>query len=408
MTCTILRPDPQALFDQLKNMFSSTVLGGGTVIPETNEWYVVANDYAAAEQFFAISDQLWRENNPETACCENLYAMAARRGVFPYPASHAEGYVKLTGTPGSEVPLSFEVQTTGGGIYTSVGTVPLTIPDSGEIIVRVRALTPGAEYNSAGQITTGTLTTPAPGIDDEVTICGGQFCGGRAAETCEQFRQRYIKRLQYQPRATQAWIKEKLLEFPCATRVCIREGSCCRCTPECTECADCGCKNCGTKLEYYVMFDGVFPCGIPPANVVEDITKWMFGEHQGYGEGQVEVGVCGQIVQPKPLMLNVRIDIEGCPTASEKQLIQDQVHELFLRICPSLPLRVRQVELIIASVVGAETNVQVFFEVLLPEGVELREQTFQGTCGDLEPECDYLPCINEIIFSPSSVRTAQC
>ena len=81
-------------------MFSSTVLGGGKVIPESNEWYVVSNDYAAAEQFYAIADQMWRETNPETACCENLYKMAAQHGVFPRPATHAEGYAKLTGVPG--------------------------------------------------------------------------------------------------------------------------------------------------------------------------------------------------------------------------------------------------------------------------------------------------------------------
>ena len=77
MSCIILRPDPKVLFGQLQSMFSSTVLGGGQIIPESNEWYVVANDYAMAEQFYAIADQLWRENNPETACCDNLYKMAA-------------------------------------------------------------------------------------------------------------------------------------------------------------------------------------------------------------------------------------------------------------------------------------------------------------------------------------------
>ena len=95
MSCTIPRPDPQALFDHLRNMFSSTVLGGGKVIPESNEWYVITNDYAAAEQYYAIADQMWRETNPETACCENLYKMAARNGMFPAPASTAQGYAKL-------------------------------------------------------------------------------------------------------------------------------------------------------------------------------------------------------------------------------------------------------------------------------------------------------------------------
>src|SRR3954467_2354624 len=109
MSCIILRPDPQVLFDQIRSAFSSTVLGGGTIIPESNEWYVVANDYAMSEMFFAVADQMWREANPETACCENLYVMAGRNGVFPRPASHAEGYAKISGVVGSAIPASLEI-----------------------------------------------------------------------------------------------------------------------------------------------------------------------------------------------------------------------------------------------------------------------------------------------------------
>jgi len=410
MTCTISRPDPQELFDHLKNMFSSTVLGGGKVIPESNEWYVVSNDYAAAEQFYAIADQMWRETNPETACCENLYKMAALHGVYPRPPSHAEGYAKLTGIPGSPVPPYFEIQT-DIGTFVSVGTVPLTIPAEGSLTVRIRALTPGDTMNSAGTVTEGTLVTPAPGIDTLVTICGGQFCGGAGEESCEEFRKRYLERLAYQPRATMAWIKQKFMEFPCATRVCTREGSCCRCTPQCTDCAACGCDNCGNKMEFYVFFDGIFPCGIPPQNVADDLTDWMFGEHQGYGEGQVEIGVCGKVYVPKPLMVNVIIDIAGCPTAAQKQTIETYIHELFGRICPSMPLRVRQIELIVAAVIGPEFNVSVRFEVV---GYEdqippyPRDDVWVTPCGDLEPECDVIPCLNEVTFTQPDQRTPPC
>lgn len=406
MSCIILRPDPQALFSQLQNMFSSTVLGGGQVIPESNEWYVVSNDYAAAEQFFAIADQMWRENNPETACCENLYRMAAQRGVFPHPPKHAEGYAKLTGLAGSEVPISFEVQT-DLGVYTSVGTVPLTMPNSGEIIVRIRALTPGPQQNSSGQVTTGTLVTPAPGIDTVVTICGGQFCGGALAEDCEVFRKRYLDRLAYQPRATLAWLKQKILEFPCVTRVCTREGACCRCNAECSEC---GCSNCGNRMELYALFDDVFPCGIPPQNVVDDITKWLFGENQGYGEGQVEMGVCGSIFAPKPFMVDLYIDIEGCPSAGQKQIIEDQVRELFRRICPSVPLRTTQIELIVASVVGGEISASARFAAPGYEGnipPYPRELGYMDGCG-IEPECDVLPCLGEIFFPNPAMGNSQC
>lgn len=410
MACIILRPDPKTLFNQIQSMFSSTVLGGSNVIPESNEWYVVANDYAMAEQYFAIADQMWRESNPETACCENLYKMAAQHGVFPKPASHAEGYAKLTGVPGTSVPSSLEISTSAGA-FVSVGTVPLTIPNAGEIIIRIRALTPGPEMNSAGEVMTGTLVTEAPGIDSEVAICGGQSCGGAAAETCEEFRKRYLERLAYQPRATMAWIKQTLLEFPCATRVCVREGTCCRCTPECTDCTDCGCKNCGTKMEFYVLFDGVFPCGIPPQNIVDDITDWLFGNPQGYGEGQVEIGVCGQIYTPTPLMVDVIVDIVGCPSSGQKQIIEDQIRALFLRICPSMPLRVKQLELIVASVIGAEYNTSVRFVVV---GYEEqippfpRDEVWVTVCGDLEPECDVLPCLNEVSFVNPDGRVPAC
>ena len=48
-------------------------------------------------------------------------------------------------------------------------------------------------------------------------------------------------------------------------------------------------------MQFYVFFDDIFPCGIPPQHIIDDITDWLFGEHQGYGEGQVEIGVCGDI-----------------------------------------------------------------------------------------------------------------
>jgi hypothetical protein len=407
MSCIILRPDPQVLFNQIQSAFSSTVLGGGKVIPESNEWYVVANDYAMAEQYYAIADQMWRENNPETACCDNLYKMAAQHGVFPRPASYAEGYAKLTGIEGSAVPPSLEIQTSAGS-YVSVGTVPLTIPSSGSVTIRIRSLVPGPQYNSAGTVTTGTLATPAPGIDSEVTICGGQFCGGALAEDCEAFRKRYLDRLAYQPRATMAWIQQKLLEFPCVTRVCVREGACCRCE---AECGDCGCINCGNRMQLYVLFNGVFPCGIPPSNILEDINNWLFGENQGYGEGQVEIGVCGQLFAPIPLMVNVFIDIAGCPTTSQKQIIEDQIRVLFERICPSMPLRSKQLELIIASVVGPEINAEVRFEFIGYEDQAPpypQSLVYVTACSDLEPECDVLPCLNTVTFTSSTSGVGSC
>jgi hypothetical protein len=163
-------------------------------------------------------------------------------------------------------------------------------------------------------------------------------------------------------------------------------------------------------MEFYVLFNGVFPCGIPPANVVEDINDWLFGEHQGFGEGQVEIGVCGQIYAPKPLYVNVIVDIAGCPTSSQKQMIADQIRALFERICPSTALTSKQLELIAASVIGAETNVSVRFSV---PGYENqvppypRDLVYMDACG-LEPECDVLPCLNEVKFTGPDASNPPC
>jgi hypothetical protein len=145
-------------------------------------------------------------------------------------------------------------------------------------------------------------------------------------------------------------------------------------------------------------------------HIVEDITEWLFGEHQGYGEGQVEIGVCGQIFAPKPLPVNVIIDIAGCPSTGQKQIIEDQIRALFRRICPSKDLCAKQLELIIASVIGAEINASVRFEIVGYEDQKPpypREMVFVDHCC-IYPECDVLPCLNEIQFVNPDMRKPPC
>lgn len=385
MACIIPRPDAQTLFKHYSDLFSSNVLGGAPIIPESNEWYAAALNYAMAEEFYAITEQQLREQDPRYACCENLIAMAAKHGVFPKTAQAAQGYVILTGTPGSQLPSTIEI-IAGGKNYRSTGTVPAQM-STGTVTIQVRAIEPGPDGNASGNVTTGQLATAIVGVNREVTVCGGRFCGGAAAEGCEAFRSRYIERLTYKPRATSAWIKEKLLEWPCATRVCERLGACC---PE-----DTPIEQCGDNLQFYVMFDGSFPCGIAPDNITADINKWMFGERQGYGQGQVEVGVCGSIHTAKPHLVNLNIDIDGCPTPSQQDQIKSDVADLFTTICPSQILRARQVELIVANVLGADVATFARFTSVTPNPAEATI----STCGDVEPACDYLPCLNSLTFT---------
>ena len=92
-------------------------------------------------------------------------------------------------------------------------------------------------------------------------------------------------------------------------------------------------------------------------------------------------------------------------------MIEDQIRALFLRICPTIPLRNKQLELIIASVIGPEINAAVRFDIV---GYEdqippyPRNLVYADHCGDLEPECDVLPCLNEVIFTNPDMQKPPC
>lgn len=416
MTCKLERPAPQALFDRYLQMFSSTVLGGAEVIPESNEWYAASINYAIAEEFYAISEQAWKERDPREACCENLIAMAERDGTYPLPPTHAQGYVKLTGTPGTSLPAPLEFDVGGVSFVTaSTATQPAFVGDNGTVAIRVRALSPGANGNVAQA--TGSLITTVAGVEREVEVCGGTFCEGADAETCEQFRARYIRRLQYQPRATNQWILDKLLEWPCATRAIQRAGSCCQCN-DCGEkpggCVDCGCKDCGGQLSFYLMFDNSFPCGVAPAAVLAEAQEWMFGSPQGYGLGQVEVGICGNIVPVQGVMVDVLVDIAACPTVAELDQVRSTIAEFFSTLEPSKPLRIRSINTLLANIIGADTNFEARLELVNPtDGYgngnprDADSKVFVGNC-DLEPECDVMLCLRNITINRPDTSGAAC
>ena len=266
MACNIERPTPAALFEKYLNMFQNTVLGGASIVEESNEWYAVSVNYAMAEQFYAISEQAWKEQDPRQACCDNLLKMAANDGVYPLPAQPAQGYLKLTGAADAPLPTPLEFTVGTRQFITAYDeSQPTSLDSGGRAVIRVRAVTPGEAGNIVEE--TGTLDTVVANVDTVVEVCGGTFCNGSDAESCEVFRQRYLQRIQYRPRATIQWIQDKLLEWPCATRAILRAGSCCLCdcaTEGCDGCQDCGGVECKTRMNFYLMFDDSFDYGLPP------------------------------------------------------------------------------------------------------------------------------------------------
>jgi hypothetical protein len=394
MACEITRPDPDVLFGRMRDMFSTTVLQGAPIIPESNEWYVVSLNYAVAEEFYAFSEQQWKERDPRTACCENLVKIAARDGVFLYAASFAQGYVQITGTPGVALPASVEINI-GEGTYFSETILPSYMPPEGSFIFRVRAAEAGQQSGIVPA--TGTLSQPIAGVSSTVTVFGG-FCGGEDAETCEQFRSRYLARKQFAPRATASWIEEKLLEWPCVTRVCVRGGTCAQFTP--------GGASCNGELQYYVFMDNTFECGIPPRCVLDEINTWMFGpeEQMGYGVGQVEVGVCGKVYEMHPATINMTISDYGCISNAQKNEIRVRIAEFMRTLCPSSELNNKQFETIVGSVLGFQNTYAVELEPAA--GADVIEIGVAG-CG-YELNCDAVACLGTINFIDTVPETGAC
>ena len=395
MTCKIERPSPRILFDTIKAMFSNNVLGGANIIPESNEWYVVSNDYAMAEQFYSISEQAWKERDPRFACCENLTEIAARDGVYPTPAKFASGYIEMTGVPDTPLttPIEFQV---GGQRYITAGAVPFALDSEGEAVVRVRALEPGPQGNLSNATTSGTMVTTIVGVNNTVTVPGGYFCGGATAESCEQFRTRYLERLRYKPNFSLDWVKQKLLEWPCVTSVCERSGSCCE--PE--DVPDyMGGTDCNRPIRLYAMFDNTFPCGLAPENIIAEINEWMFGIVQGIGQGQAPWGVTGQIYTAYPTSVDILVDGLACTTPGTANEIRKRIVEFVGRICPSETLFVRDLQVIISQVMGSTDQFDVIITPHDPTKV------FINGCGDAEPICDYRICLNKVSFTnPANAR----
>lgn len=396
MTCNIDRPSQQVLFQRVKDMFSSTVLGGGAVLPESNEWYAVGLNYAMAEEFYAVSEQQWRENDPRYACCDNLYAIAERDGVYPNPAAFAQGYIQLTGEPGAALQQDIEFQF-GGQMYAPISTVPAAIPAGGSVVIRVAAIEPGPDGNIPAQLPNGVMITPLPGVNSAVTVFG-HFCGGDVAETCEQFRSRYLDRMRYQPSTGLAYVKQKLMEWPCVTRVCERVGSCCDegTIPPWRAGIDCN-----RPINLYAIFDNTFPCGMAPQTVVDEITTWLFGQVQGIGQGVAEWGMTGRVFTAEPVLVNVTVGGLACSSPAQAAEAEARIRDYVGELCPSLPLNIDDLKVIVAQVMGSAGRFQV--QIKLDNEAD-KQKVAIDRCGNAVPQCDYRVCLNRVIFAGGGRR----
>lgn len=382
MACPLPRPTLDALWTQTANQFSANVLGGAPIIPESNEHYVVSNDVLVKDAIYAVAERQWKETDDRQNCCDNLVARAARRGVYPYPARRAQGYVTLTGTALSVLPSTMQFSLGGTTYEVAPGqTPPSAIGSDGKAVVPIVAQTAGASSNTVST-TTGTLLTTIAGVDTAVTLCGSSLCGGRDAETCDEFRVRYLSRIAYKPVANLQWAIDALRDgWPCVTRVAVR---------------NCGCCTEVYKVELYPFMDSTFANGIVPDQIRSDMQDWLFGNPQGLGLGKVPFGVFGQLYSPTTAKVDVVVTGLECVSSTTIEAVKTQITSIFTNRVPGELLCLRTVDLAVAQIIGNGCNFSTSLEPATgATGLSLT------SCGDIQPDCDVMPVLGVINTSTS-------
>jgi hypothetical protein len=120
------------------------------------------------------------------------------------------------------------------------------------------------------------------------------------------------------------------------------------------------------------------------------------------------------VVMPVPV--DIFIDIVGCPTVAQLQQIEATVREFMSTAEPSMPIRTLSLHSIVTSILGIGVDVSARFEPVNPSDfyggtygpfVKGTSKVFAGNC-DIEPECDYLPCLNNLTITRPDTSGASC
>lgn len=389
MADCFVRPSTTDIYNRLNALFSANVLGGAPIIPESNEYYLLGNDVAAAELYYSLSAQQWEQSQDDTACCDNLIKNNAKLGLVPYGATFANVYIVPNGPPGSTIPTNLQCQI-GSNTYnlsSATDANPTTLDVTGHGSLLMTSLVPGEQANvdtnaAIGYINTGvagisaTLTIVPPGWATEIGIFG-QACGGNDAETCEQFRARVIARKKLSPIADFAYIAEKAKEWPCVTRVLLRNcGNCCN----------------DGQMQLYAFADNSFPYGIMPDTALPGLNAYIFGTIPGLGLGKAPVGIFGQFYPVGRARMTINFYNMSCITPTQFVEIQKQINDLFATFIPGQIICSKLIDAIVISVNQACCNYKLI--------INSTDHHSTIDCnGDITPLCDYIPIIDSISYT---------
>lgn len=360
INCVLERPDIAELADALRAEMSRRLLGGAPVLPLSTEdvlSYVMAG---TVNLMFGAVAQAMREYDPETMCCDNLVVYAARHGIDMRGATRAKGYAAITGTPNALIPPNVRFVGESSHEYKldpGVTFNPSQLDASGGAVLRIVAATYGPEFN----VTTGTplvVSTTTTGIDMDALVVGNGLTGGTNDEDCETLRKRVIAAESAGALVlTEAWYLKKTMTYPGVTRAC---------TDECAGCCD------PQFIAIYVFMEGVYgdvtepDYGVPPCDVLDAMTEWMFGLNPGRGEALAPMGVRGRYQQAWPTVMSVTAQcFQGCATGAEDRMADALWNYIRTMYCVGSTICKDQLRTVIYNALGQQpcmSNVQFHFD----------------------------------------------
>ena len=144
-----------------------------------------------------------------TADAENLELHANEYGISKTAAVKATGTGTATGTNGTVIPISTELQSSSNEVYLT--TAEATISGS-SITLSLSAKVAGADGNEVGGAVL-TFVSPIAGVDTSVTVATAGIDGGTDEETDDDLRTRTLTRKRQAPHGGAdfdypVWMKE--------------------------------------------------------------------------------------------------------------------------------------------------------------------------------------------------------
>jgi len=314
--CVLPRPDIGVLQEQVRTELSDRLLGGAPVLPMSSEDVLAFVMAGVANLMHGFVTQALKENDPATMCCDNLITYGARRGIDLRASTRAKGYVAITGTPGAAIPATIRFVGESSREYKldpAVTFNPTALDAAGGAVLRVAATLGGTAFNlDAGAALV--VSTTFPGIDLAATVVGNGIAGGTDNETCEDLRARVVADEAAGVITTNGkWYLQQAGRYPGVTRACF---------DECEGCCD------PQHVVVFPFMEGVYgdathaPYGVPPGEVLCEMSDWMFGHARAHGEGLAPIGITGEFAQALPTHVTLKAYcFRGCPAGAAERIL---------------------------------------------------------------------------------------